>query len=147
MTYPAPFLAAVGPYPDLLGDLRSWLRTHTWLQPLVAGRVFFRIPKGPTFPLIRIYDAGTTRLPGEIPLISGQVGIDIWGGTYQQVKDITNAVAAALDYLPTGSVIGAATVLLNVDVGTAVDSPDPDTGDPRKVLTPTVTARALTLNG
>ena len=147
MTYRAPFLPAVGPYPDLLGDFRTWLRAHAYLTPLVAGRVFFRIPKVPVFPLIRLHDAGTTRQPGETPTVEALLGVEVWGGTFEQVKDITAATVAAFEYLAAGTVVGAATVVLNVEIGTAVDSPDPDTGDARKILTPTILARALTLNG
>jgi hypothetical protein len=153
--YPAPFLDTVGVYPDLLGDLRTWLRAHPYLTALktgsgaslLNGRVFFRIPDDAIFPLIRIYDAGITKQPGEVPIIDGQIGVDIWGGTYADVTAIRNAVAAAFDLLDSGTLIGSTTVVLNAESGTSVDSPDPDTGAPRKVLTPTVTARALTANG
>ena len=145
MTYPAPY--SHGIYPDVLGDVRTWLRAHPWVQPLVSGRVFFRLPDNPTFPCVRIYDAGTTQQPGEAPIVDAQVGIDVWGGTYQQVKDITNAIAAACHTLSPGSKIGTTTVVNNADPGTSIDSPDPDTGQPRKVLTATFTARALTDNG
>lgn len=147
MTYPAPFLDNVGVYPDTLGDVRTWLRAHQWVQPLVGGRVFFRLPDSPTFPCVRIYDAGTTQQPGEVPIVDTQVGIDVWGGAYADVVAITRAIAAACHMLAAGTLIGSTTVVLNADPGTVVDSPDPDTGQPRKVLTATFTVRAVTANG
>ena len=143
--YPAPY--SLGVYPDVLGDVRTWLRAHPWVQPSVAGRVFFRLPDNPTFPCVRIYDAGTTQQAGETPIIDAQIGVDVWGGTYQQATAITNAIAAACHMLSPGSLIGTSTVVLNADPGTAIDSPDPDTGQARKVLTVTFTARAVTDNG
>lgn len=152
MTFPAPFLDTIGVYPDLLGDVRTWLRAHPFLTA-VTGRVFFRIPDTAVFPLIRIYDAGTTKQPGEVPIVNSLVGVDVWGAvkvagaTYADVDTITRAVAAAFDLLPAGTLIGTGTVILNSESGTTVDSPDPDTGAPRKVLTAALMARALTANG
>lgn len=150
MTYPAPFLATVGPIPDYMGDLRGWLRTHPYLTA-VDGRVFFRIPKPPIlFPLIRLHDAGTTRQAGEAPIYDVALGVEIWGGKpadYATVVNTERAVIAAFEYLGAGTLIGAATVVNNVEIGTGLDSPDPDTGAPRKVLTPLLTVRALTQTG
>lgn len=150
--FPAPFLDTIGVYPDLLGDVRTWLRAHPFLTAL-SGRAFFRIPDKTVFPLLRLYDAGTTKQPGEVPIVNGLVGIDVWGeigvsgATYGDVGEIARAVAAAFDLLPAGTLIGAGTVVLNSESGTIVDSPDPDTGAPRKVLTAALMARALTANG
>lgn len=154
MTYPAPY--TLGLYPDLMGDARTWLRIHPYLTALkaddnvtslLAARVFFRIPDVATFPLIQLYDAGTINQPGEAPVVDGQLGLTVWGGTYKQVSDITNAVKAAFHLMPPGTRMGATTVGLNADVTGSVDSPDPDTGAPRKVLTVALTARVLTATG
>lgn len=146
--YPAPFLTDIGPVPDYMGDLRTWLRTHPYLTSL-AARVFFHIPTSPAFPLVRLSDAGTTRQPGEAPIYDVALGVEIWGGKpadYAAVVNTERAVIAAFEYLAAGTLIGA-TVVNNVEIGTGLDSPDPDTGAPRKVLTPTLTVRALTQTG
>ena len=152
MTFPAPY--TLGVYPDVLGDVRTWLRAHPWMPATVNGRVFFRIPDAPTFPLIRVYDAGTTQTLGEVaPLVTAQIGVDVWGAigvanaTYGDVKTIAHAVAAAFHFLQPGTLLGTTTVALDGEAGTFFDNPDPDTGAPRKTGTCTLYARAKTDNG
>jgi hypothetical protein len=137
-------------YADVMGDLRSWLRTHPYLTALQDGtghsllnaRVFFRIPDGPTFPLVRIYRAGGANQDGQVPLEDVQAGIDVWGGSYTDVVAIANAIKAALHLMNPGTRLGSGTVGLNADVIGEIDAPDPDTGNARKVLTALLTVRA-----
>lgn len=137
-------------YADVMGDLRTWLREHPYLTALtnsdngslLNGRVFFRIPDATTYPLIRIYRAGGANQDGEAPLEDVQVGIDVWGGSYADVTSIANAVKAALHLMNPGTAIGSGTVGLNADVIGEIDSPDPDTGNARKVLTAVLTVHA-----
>lgn len=128
-------------YADVMGDLRTWLRAHDYLDS-VDGRVFFRIPVSPTYPLVRLYRAGGGNQPGEVPLEDVQVGIDIWADDYATVTAVGNAVKAALHQMLPDTALGAGTVGLNADVIGDIDAPDPDTGKPRKVLTAVLTVRA-----
>lgn len=128
-------------YADVMGDLRSWLRAHANLAS-ISGRVFFRIPDDPTFPLIRIYRAGGGNQPGEVPIEDVYVGIDVWGGSYDEVTTLANGVKAALHLMLPDTLLGSTTVGLNADVTGEIDTPDPDTGRPRKTLTALLTVRA-----
>lgn len=152
MTYPDPYIN--GLYPDVMIDVRDWLRAHPYLtalqttsgQSLLNRRVFLRIPKSVTYPLIRVYDAGTVNQTGEAPLEDAQIGLDIWGADHQNVADISRALKAAWHLMPPGTMIGATTVGLDADVIGSVDSPDPDTGNPRKIMTVALTCRVRTAN-
>lgn len=137
-------------YADTMRDVRAWLRTHPYLTALTAtdgtsllnARVFFRIPNAPSYPLVRIYEINTVNQDGDAPIVDTMIGIDVWGGDYQQVADITLALRAAFHLMAPDAPIGATTIGLNADVIGSVDSPDPDTGRPRKVLTALLTSRA-----
>lgn len=142
MTQPAPYTTH-GMYGDVLGDFRGWLRQHPYLTSL-SGRVFFRIPESPTYPLLRIYRAGGGNQPGDAPIEDVQVGIDIWGGSYGDITTVANGLKAAMHSMPSGTKMGQSTVCLNGEVIGEVDSPDPDTGNPRKVLTVLLTTRSIT---
>ena len=142
MTQPAPYTTH-GLYGDVMGDLRGWLRLHPYLSSL-SGRVFFRIPERPTVPLLRIHRSGGGNQPGEAPIEDVQVGIDVWGGTYAEIVTLTNDIKSALHLMPSGTHLGTSTVCLNADVIGEVDSPDPDTGSPRKIITALLTVRSVT---
>lgn len=130
-------------YSDVAGDVRSWLRTHPYLADLQAARVFFRIPDVATFPLTQMSVLDDTNEDSEAPIVNALVGLVVWGGTYQQVTDISNGIKAACHEMQPDTLIGAGTVGLNAEVIGATDSPDPDTGSPRKVITVSLTARRL----
>jgi hypothetical protein len=134
-------------YPDAMPDIRSWLRNHSYLASLSAGRVFFSIPPKITqAPFIRIYrSGGGPQAESEAPVSDIRVGIDVWGLTgadYTAVRSTVRAIeAAAHDFQPGTQLGSTGTIGLNVNVTTAVDTPDPDTGWPRIYMDAIFTVR------
>lgn len=128
-------------YPDVAGDFRSWLRTHPYLTDLQAARVFFRIPGVPNFPLTQMSLLDDTNQDGQAPIVNAMIGLTVWGGSYADVTNIANGIKAACHEMNPGTAIGTSTIGLNAELIGSVDSPDPDDGRPRKVLTVSLTAR------
>ena len=143
-------------YPDYMVDMRAWLRAHPYLVNLTAGRVFFRIPPKPSAaPFLRIYQSGggPQAEESDAPVMDIRLGIDVWGmagSDYTAVRKTGNALYAiahdtpALTRLtgpPTSSYAWGNTVHMNLNITTSLDSPDPDTGWPRKVLDAVWTVR------
>lgn len=139
--------------PDVMPDVRYWLRTHPDLQPLHAGRVFFRIPdddKVSGWPLIRIYQhsGGIPDLGGDAPISTVEISIECWHNKdsgYTAVRQLANATASALFQLIPGSLLNPSgqTRAINATATTIIDSPDPDTGWPRKIVDTTWTFAPL----
>lgn len=140
MTYPATYPS--GLYADSMGGVRAWLKAHPYLAS-INGRVFFRIPVDPVYPLFRIARVGGGPQAGEAPVEDVMVGIDLWGGSYSEISALAAAVKSACHLLSPGTVMGTC-VGLNADVIGDIDAPDPDTGKPRKVLTVLFTVRPVT---
>lgn len=131
--------------PDVLGDLRTYLRALPDLASLTAARVFFDPPAKATYPLIRLTEAGWSFQPGETPVGTQRVMIEIIGGPavggvasdYYKVSAAKAIVVSAIWAL-TGP-IGTTTRVLDGDVDTVSDLPDPDDGGPRKVISAVLT--------
>lgn len=120
--------------PDVMGDVRTWLRSLTDLNPYING-VFFATPDNAKFPLVRLTEAGWSFQPGETPAGLQRVMIEVIGGSfpdYYKVSGATNLIVSAIWAL-TGP-IGTTTRVLNGDVDSVSDVPDPDDGAPRKVI-------------
>ena len=143
-------------YPDYMLDMRAWLRNHPYLAELSGGRVFFRIPPKPSAaPFVRIYQSGGGGQAEEAdaPVLDIRLGIDVWGmagSDYPAIRATTLALyAIAHDTPPMTQLIGPTssvyawgnTVHMNMNITTALDSVDPDTGWPRKVLDAVWTVR------
>jgi hypothetical protein len=135
--------------PDVLSDVRYWLRRQSDLVPLVGGRVVFRIPDTMAFPLQRIYRSGggIRQSGGDTPIMDVLVSIECWGAPpntpgsssangYTTVRQIVAATESAIWQLPSRTLLnpGGLTVVVNAAVTNAIDAPDPDTGAPRYVL-------------
>jgi hypothetical protein len=127
-------------YPDIMGDVRSWLRVHPYLVDIQGARVFFSIPEGATYPLTQLSMLDDSKQPGEVPLVDAMIGLTLWGA-YGDITNLANGIKAAFDTMPPGTAIGSGTIGLNADVIGSTDGPDPETGTPRKVLTVVLTAR------
>jgi hypothetical protein len=129
--------------PDVLGDLRTWLRTLPSLSSLTGNRAFFAFPANATFPAIRIYRSGGAMQPGETPIRDPRITIEIASSDPSQ----NAAIGRASDVLE-GELhvlqgpIGASTFVSNAQVNTAYDSPDPVDDMPRKFLDVTFTVKA-----
>jgi hypothetical protein len=131
--------------PDVLGDLRTALRELTDLNPYIAGGVFFQIPVKAKYPLIRLTDTGWSFQPGETPVGTQRVAIEVFGAPlkggvasdYYKVSLAKNVIVSWIWAL-TGP-IGATTRVLDGDVDTVNDLPDPDDGGPRKVISAVLT--------
>lgn len=135
-------------FPDAMPDIRQWLRNHPYLADLSGGRVFFTIPPKPSAaPFVRIYRSGGGPLgdPHDAPVSNLRLGIDVWGmkgADYQKVRQTVLAIEAAAHDLPPGTVLGDNdTVGMNLNITTAVDTPDPSTGWPRIYLDAIFTVR------
>lgn len=124
-------------FPDVLLDLRTWLRADPTLAAYHDGRVFFRIPDNPNqAPFMRIYRSGGAVQAGETPIQDIRVAVEVWGlqnSDYQNVRLLVNALEVLCHSIQVPTPIGAETLLRNAQVTTAFDSPDPDLGWPRFV--------------
>lgn len=130
-------------FSDVLGDVRTWLRALPSLQPYTGARAFFAFPLGATFPAIRIYRSGGAPQPGETPLRDPRITVEIASDDPSQFAAISHAsdVLEAEFWALTGP-IGGSTFVLNGQVNTVFDSPDPDDLMPRKFLDVTLTVKA-----
>lgn len=130
-------------FPDVLGDLRAWLRSHADLTPLIAARVFFRAPVKPTYPFICLYRTGGAVQDGEVPLQDIRVAFDVWGrdtSQFAQTTAVQLALESACHTLPVPIKLGG-TWVCNAQVTSVIFLPDPDTGDPRYVIDSTFTVK------
>lgn len=132
--------------PDVEGGIRQWLRDDTALTSLISRRVFFGVPKDPTFPLVTVARVGGGDDDSEAPIDRCALRINVWGAKGDSAKAgcfaVKNAVRAALYRLR-----GRTTVTTGVDVfGASVNAdlwaPDPADDRARYTLTVLVTAIA-----
>lgn len=130
--------------PDYLGDLRAWARGQPALVADQGARVFFRIPDTPTFPLTQMLEILTDSQPGEAPVFDARLAFYIWGGAKSDYAAVSRLARAYLGLfkVPGPWLAGAGTVVLNAEAGVR-DIPDPETGNPRKVVDAVLTLRAL----
>lgn len=143
-------MADVVLFPDTLSDVRYWLRRHPLLVPFHAGRVVLRIPQETViaplvWPLIRISKVGGSIVgSGGVPLETVRIQMDCWGrpasttaaNGYGPLRQMVLALKSALWQLPSGTLINPTgqTVVTDASVVLDMDSPDPDTGQPRYVV-------------
>ena len=137
-------------FPDVMGDLRTWVRSVT--TDLLDGRVFFKFPRSMAYPALRMYEAGGGPDGGEAPVENLRVAFDIWGapdrspggtpGTYADVVAVVRRLKTQLHTLsgPIGATGG--TFVLNADVTSVVTGEDPDAGSPRRIVTALLTVRS-----
>lgn len=132
--------------PDVMGDVRTALRGLIDLEPYING-VFFNTPLKASFPIIRLTEAGWQMQPGPTPVGVQRVTIEVIGGALKggvasDYFDVTQAenIVVSWVWALTGP-IGTSTFVLNGDVDTVTDSPDPDDGGPRKVISALFTVR------
>lgn len=135
--------------PDVMGDVRAWLRGLVDLTDTTGELVFFSIPLKAKFPMIRLTEAGLSAQPGETPVWTQRVMIEVIGAPltggiasdYFAVSKAKNIIVSAIWQL-TGQ-IGSSTRVLDGDVDSVTDSPDPDDGGPRKVISAIFTVVAV----
>lgn len=137
-------------FPDYMVDLRYWLRNDPILKPMHGGRVFFRLPKTTKAPMLRITQVGGgQQLNSESPIMDIQFTTEVWGmqdSDYQAVRQI----CLALEHICWAWVAGdppnplSNTRMYNASFNTSFDSPDPETGWPRKICHITATVMAIT---
>lgn len=127
-------------YPNAITDIQAYLKNHPYLAELTQGRVFLRLPaKIKTSPFLRLYDSGTAPLEdSDAPWLQHRLGMDVWAmdnRDYYLVNETVLALYAIAHDQSPGVVLGPnGTVVKNIAITTSVDSPDPDTGWPRKVM-------------
>lgn len=130
--------------PDAMGDICQWIIDHPVLAPLHGGRVYFRIPdQDPASPFIRISRAGGSLQPGTTPLQDIRVTLEAWVTAYNEAQTLRELVAAIESVFfdvqsPTRT---GGTTILDASVNASIDSPDPDTGWPRSILSTIFTVR------
>lgn len=129
--------------PDVLPDAKAWLQS---LQ-IVGNRVFFRLPSRPSnSPFIRISRSGGGPQPNaEVGVTQPRVTVEIWGlmdTDYEAVRGAALAIEQACHDVNRPTPIGSTeTVLLGANVLSTFDSPDPDTGWPRIIMSLALDAR------
>lgn len=128
---------------DVEGAMRTWLRNHPVVGPLVKQHVFFAIPKGdPPFPLIVVMDVGGGPEDGEAPLEGARISLACWADTKHGASKVARSVVAALQNMSNesldDSVFGYGASGIN-----KFWFPDPtDDYSARYMVDATVTARA-----
>lgn len=132
----------MGAVPDVLGDVRYWLRHHPALTAPLSGRVFFRIPDNQTqFPLIRLSRTGGGAMGngGDLPALRINISLELWHNAdsgYNALRSLVAATETALFNMPAGTLLNPSgtTIALDAMVGNGMDSPDPALGWPRYIL-------------
>lgn len=134
--------------PDAMGDINEWIINHPVLSPLHGGRVYFQIPDvTPAAPFIRMSRAGGSLQAGSTPLQDIRVTFEVWVTALNEAPSLRQLVAAMESVFfdlqsPTiANPETGDTTILNVDINAALDSPDPDTGWPRSILSTVFTVR------
>ena len=128
---------------DVEGGLRAWLRADTGLQALVVQRVFFGIPRqDPVFPLVVVARVGGSELLGEeTPVDYALLQIECWGsllengGSKAQAFAVAQAVQVALSTIRQPTLLTTGVKALSATVQALLWAPDPDTDQPRYLLT------------
>lgn len=133
--------------PDWQPDVRSWLKAHPYLVPLVGGRVFNVLPDNPSqFPCLRLYtSAGIAQVPGmEAPLFDARASVEVVGkgrSSYNATRQAAIAVQSAVfDLIPGRLVAGGETYCAGAYVTACPDMPF-ENGDPRYVADVVFTVR------
>lgn len=136
-------------WPDVEGGVRAYLRADADVQAALGGsqRVFFGIPKSPTWPLVVVSRVGGGDDLSDAPVDVALIQIDCWGeidaasghGLKSGCTTLVNAVRSALTAM-TDHVATAACRLVGASVQSVVWLPDPSNDRPRYVVTAEVTA-------
>lgn len=115
--------------PDLDAVLITWLVEHPALAPLHQGRVGLDLAAG-SGPAVRVASLGGVQdhpWQGE-----SEYQVELWGGTDADANLLARTAVAAVDDfrgpVVDGFVIGSWVTLR------PLDSPDPDTNRPRKII-------------
>ena len=129
--------------PDVIADVRAWLRSQPSLAALHGGRVFYRVPdpaKVGGWPLLRLYrlGGGIIEEGGDTTTSQVDLSIEVWHNQtqgYTTVRQLALLLESVIKKIPAGTVINPAgsTVVLSGHVTNTIDSPDPDSGWPRMV--------------
>lgn len=127
--------------PDVMGDLRTWLRALPDLGDITGARVFFKTPLNAAYPLIRLTEASLAPQTGTAPLWLQRTTIEVIGAApvdgripdYYKVDQAKRIICSAIWAL-TGP-IGTTTLVKDGSIDSANDYPDPDDGGARKVIT------------
>ncbi len=138
-------------FPDVMLDVRYWLRNDPTLNPLHGGRVFWRFPdRNLVAPLQLISQVGGgPQLDSEAPIEDIQMTVQTWGlqnADYQAVRQLDLALKSVCQQYPAGRPMNPTgnTRLHNARFNTSFDSPDGPTGWPRKIAHITLTVSATT---
>lgn len=132
-------------FSDALIDIRAWLRADTDMKALHGGRVFFRIPDVISgSPFMRLsHIGGYTSATSDVPEQSFRINLEAWGqqnGDYTKVRQLVVAATSTLHQVQNLHVGG--TLIQDASLQGSLDSPDPDTGWPRVIMTGLVNLRA-----
>lgn len=149
-------------WPDTEGACRAYLRQHADVTAVVGTRVFFAVPRQPTFPLVTLGEQGSFDDPSDAPIALDLQRFDCWGGLHDdghaspnkaEARAVRDAVRQALYDLnhrsvdvdlPATAERAAQTVRLDgAQVQSSSYLPDPGDGRPRYVVVALITARKL----
>lgn len=81
-------------YVDAEDMVRTWLREHPRLVPLVAGRVFFGVPTSVESPYVTVSRIGGTPA-GAVDSV--RLSAQAWGASKKSAADVARAIVAAVD--------------------------------------------------
>jgi Protein of unknown function (DUF3168) len=130
-------------WPDCEGSMRDYLRADASLAALVGNRVFFGIPDRVAFPLVTVTRVSGGDDPSTIPIDRPLLQLDCWGRKGNKTEAF-NVAAAVRDALFAISNTTSGTALLyGASVIGGVFFPDPETDQPRYVLTVELAARTV----
>jgi hypothetical protein len=89
--------------PDVEAIVSAYLRSHPDVAALVSDRVYTRIPRNPTFPLLRLWRIGGAPVYSTpLMLDAALLQIDAFGGSISQTRTLAATAMAALADLPDG---------------------------------------------
>lgn len=131
------------PMLDVEHAVRAWLRDLPELAPTLERRVFFGMPKSPSWPLVIVSRIGGTVDTSDAPIDVPALSFACWGPDGNQsraiAKDVAYGLRAALLGLVHGSPVGAgfASGPAVIDLG-PLWLPDRDTGRARYMLDATL---------
>lgn len=122
-----------------MGDIRTWLRGAV---SSAGGRVYFRIPERPTYPLIRLSQVGGGPEVDEGVLLRPRLSIEVISADYATTTTVSHQLVEVLfNVVPSRIGANAGTYLADVSIDGIVELTDPDRTWPRAVITATATVR------
>lgn len=128
--------------PNMEALVSAFLRDQPEVVDAVADRVYTAIPKGATYPLVRVTQLDDFPAGSPLYAVAYSIQVEAFGGSKDEAWWIASTARAAIDYRITGDHPGYG-VVNGTTPGPMIDLPDEDfsPAKPRWLFTSTVYAR------